>query len=160
MENAYYWERDGQLGFINLLQIKDPVLTELEAGVTAELSERTRLEASFISYSDKIDNNDLFSNIDRIPYRPEFRIPVRLSIDLIHNIYLSVFANIYGTRPNALNSLSRLPSFGVVDVTLTKDFKKFSIFATGKNILDTDHVLWENYQETGAYILLGLRAKF
>ncbi len=157
----FYWEQNTDSRLINLNEIDKIELTELQIGVTAQLNDRTRLQISFISYSDKLDSTAAVSNLDRIPYRPDFRLPVRASIKLLQGMVLTLRADIYGPRRNHLNANSRLPGFALMHASLTKDFgKKFSAILTARNLLDSEYVIWENYPETGVNVLAGLRAKF
>ena len=161
MERMHYWEQNPVTRLIDLRQIRNPELTEIQIGMIADLSTRTRLQASFVSYSDKIDKDGALPNLDRIPYRPDFRIPVRVSVQLLKDMYLGMQADINGIRRSRLNEASRLPAFGMMQATLTKDFVEIiSAFLSVNNILDSEYVIWENYQETGVTLNLGLRAKF
>jgi len=161
MERMHYWEQNPLSRLIDLREIRNPELTEIQIGMIADLSTRTRLQASFVSYSDKIDKEGALPNLDRIPYRPDFRIPVRVSVQLLKDMYLGVQADINGVRRSRLNEASRLPAFGMMQGTLSKDFGKvISAFLSVNNILDSEYVVWENYQETGVTLNLGLRAKF
>jgi len=157
----FYWEQDSVTRFINLNEINKVKLTELQLGITAQLNDRTRLQMSFISYSDKLDSVAAISNLDRIPYRPDYRLPIRASIQLLQGMILTLTADVYGPRRNHLNANSRLPGFGLMNASLTKDFgEKFSAILTVRNLLDSEYVIWENYPEMGVNVLAGLRAKF
>ncbi len=161
MERMHYWEQNPLTRLIDLRQIRNTELTEIQIGMIADLSARTRLQASFVSYSDKIDDDGALPNLDRIPYRSDFRIPVRVSIQLLKDMYLGVQADINGVRRSRLNEASRLPAFGMMQSTLSKDFgKTISTFLSVNNILDSEYVVWENYPETGVTLNLGVRAKF
>jgi hypothetical protein len=161
MDRLHYWERNSTTQLIDLHQIQDVELTEIQLGFVADLNARTRLQVSFISYSDKIAKADSLPEFDRIPYRPDFRIPVRISMQLPSDMYLGVEAEINGIRHSSLVSAGRLPAYGRVQATLTKDFNKMiSGFLSVRNLLDSKYVVWENYPETGFNLLLGLRGKF
>ena len=161
METAFYWQRDPQLNLIALQQINKPELTEMQIGFVAELSSRTRLQAAFINYSDKIESSDGLPNIGRIPYRPDFRIPIRATIQLLPDMFFTLQADIQGERPSNLNSTDKLPAYGLLHASLVKDFgEKFSAILTVRNLLDANYVIWENYPEMGVHVLFGFRAKF
>ncbi|MBN1996315.1 TonB-dependent receptor [candidate division KSB1 bacterium] len=159
-ENMFFWQADPVTQFINLYEIQDPELTEIHLGLIAQVNERTRLQAFYIGYSDKIDKEISIPEINGIPYRPDFRLPVRATIELLPDMILTVEADVYGERRSRFNSEDRLPAFGLMHVNLSKTFsEKYTALFSVRNLLDSDYVLWENYPETGVYILLGLRAK-
>ena len=160
MGKYLYWERADSLNVIDLKELIDPRLTEVEFGISAEIS-KISLDASFISYADKIPGEAPRSQSDRIPYRPDFRVPVRAAFNPTQDVHLSLSGNVFGDRPSSLNGTGRLPSFAVFDVNLSKDFSRnITATATVKNLIDKDYVIWENFPETGIYVLFGLRAKF
>jgi len=160
MEKLAYWESDANTGFFAVRTLEQPVLTQMEVGFDAELSERTRMSASFITYADRVDIQGGRTNVDQIPYRPDFRLPIRASIELLSGMTLALQADITGKRLTQLVDQSRLPAFGLLDATLSKDFGTISAVLMARNILDSDYVIWERYREMGVHILLGLRAKW
>ncbi len=159
-ENIFFWQADPLTGFIELQEIPDPELTEIQLGVVAKVNERTRLEAFYIGYSDKIDAEISIPEINGIPYRPDFRLPVRANIELLPDMMLTVEADVYGERRSRFNSEDRLPAFGLMHADVSKTFmQKYTAMLSVRNLLDADYVMWEGYPETGVFILLGLRAK-
>jgi len=161
LKTAYYWQLDPQLNLINLIQIDKPELTQSQFGVVVDLGHRTRLQAFFINYSDRIDVQDNLPEIGRIPYRPDYRIPVRATVQLLSDMFLTLQADIYGPRKKNLLSDDRLPAFALMHARLEKGIgEKFSLVVNVRNLLDANYVIWENYPEMGVHVLMGLRAKF
>ena len=161
MESAFYWQRNDSLNTIELYPLADPRFTEIALGIEANLSDRLRLDASYITYANKVAITEQLELQERIPYIPDFRIPVRSYLSFYKDLELAIFANIYGKRPAALNLTKRLPSFALVDVSLSKKIgDNVTLLGTVRNIFDTGYVLWEEFSETGVYVMIGARAKF
>ncbi len=157
---APYWQRNERDGLIDLHFLSDVQLTELQASIIYEVSPRTHLHASFISYSEKLNSTDRYPSFAALPYRPEYRLPVRLHLQLLEDMHLTLHADLLGKRHSRLNSKQRLPAFAVLQASLTKEFDHFAALVTIKNLLDTDYVIWENYPETGLTAMAGIMAKF
>ncbi len=161
MEQINYWQYNSQTGLLALNQINDVVLTEILVGGVYNLSNKTRLEASLINYTDKLTNSDFMPNFERLPYYPQYRIPVRASIELLPDFNISVEADINGERKSRINSQDTLPAYALLNISVSKTFeKRFTALFTARNLFDADYVLWENYPETGVHVLAGLRVKF
>jgi hypothetical protein len=160
MNRMYYWESEPLDQLFNLQEFNDVRLTEFQIGSSFQLTERTRLQIDFISYSDKLDSTKAVSALDRIPYRPNFRIPIRASVQLLDDMWITLDADIYGERRSNLNSSQRLPSFGLINAQITKDFGDiFSAVISVRNLLDSDYVVWENYPAMGVTVLGGVRVR-
>ena len=159
ISRMYYWQRNTQNGLFDLRPLDDVELTEIMAGFNIDINPSTQLEASIIGYSDKVDLSGPAIS-DRIPYRPTFRIPIRITLQLIEGLVLRVNGDVYGKRPSSLSSETRLPSFGLINASLSKDFSRISAIISVYNIFDSDYVMWQDYQEEGITVLGGLSAKF
>ncbi|MBD3373826.1 hypothetical protein GF406_02225 [candidate division KSB1 bacterium] len=159
ISRMYYWQRIAQNGLFDLRPLDKVQLTEIMAGFNIDINPRTQLEASIIGYSDRVELDGPALS-DRLPYRPTFRIPIRVTLQLIEGLVLRVNGDVYGKRPSSLASESRLPSFGLINASLSKDFSRISAIVSVYNIFDSDYVMWENYQEEGVTVLGGLSAKF
>jgi hypothetical protein len=160
MDVMYTWQRLSPSGLFRPMVIKDTRLTEIEAGVSTDISQKTHLQASIVGYSEKIDTESFIPSRHGLPYRPEYRIPVRLKIELLSGFFLDVHADILGERPTKLYSDDRLPSIAVLGTTLSKEYTSFSAVLTVNNVLDTRYVWWEGYLENGITVLAGLQANF
>ena len=162
LESAYYWQADSLTGLINLKSLDGAKLTEIHLGVVAQLNERTRLQVDFIEYSDTISEDDsLFSNLNRIPYRSDFRLPIRASVQLLPDMYLTVTADILGERRKNLYTTDTFPSIGLFHLDVTKDFgENVMAILSVRNLLDTKYSMWEGYPEMGVRVLGGVRARF
>ncbi len=165
MEKMYYWQADTSSGLINLNPIKDTKLTEIEIGVVAELSEKTRLQASYIDYADVIpdvkDSVQTNANLNRLPYRPDFRMPIRASIQLLPQMNLTVTADIVGERPKNIFLSSSFPTYALFHVDLKYDVNdNVTALLSVRNLLDTPYTVWEGYDEMGIVVMGGVRAQF
>ncbi|MBN1541416.1 TonB-dependent receptor, partial [candidate division KSB1 bacterium] len=160
MAEMTYWWRNDTDGLFGLQPIGDVQLTELQASVAYELSPRTRLHAGFISYSEKLLETNALAGAAGLPYRPDYRLPVRLHLQLLQEMHLTLHADVVGKRKSRLNSNSRLPAFAMLQASLTQEFNRFALILTAKNLLDTDYVIWEDYPETGTTVLGGVLMKF
>ncbi len=160
MDVMYTWQRLSPSALFRPMAIKNTRLTEIEAGVSTDISRKTHLQASIVGYSEKIDTESFVPSRHGLPYRPDYRIPVRVKIQLLSGFFLDVHADILGERPTKLYSEDRLPSIAVLGTTLSKEYKSFSAVFTVNNILDTRYVWWEGYPENGITVLAGLQAKF
>ena len=156
-----FWQSDTTFNFIHLNLLEDPQLTNMSVGFIAQPSQKTRLQAFIISYSDKIKNPGNLPNLNRIPYRPDYQIPVRLDIKLMKDLEFAVEGIFSGERVKRLDSDEKLPTYGLLHAQLTKSFgKKISVTAAVNNILDSEYEVWEGYKELGVQFLLGARAQF
>jgi hypothetical protein len=155
-----YWERNSNRGYIDLKTIEDVVLTEVKAGITLDINNWTRLETAFIGYSDKLETNNLVENMNQIPYRPQFRIPIRLNLQLLKDMHFTTIANILGERSTSLGGEKSLPAFGLLRASINKEFGHITAVLSVNNLLDSDYTIWEKYPENGITVLGGLIAKF
>ena len=161
LENAWYWQRNENTGLFELDCLDDIRFTKFELGVIAEISSKTRVQFALASYSDRLEDDDPLGTFGRFPYRPEMRIPARVSIQLLEDAYIELEADIVGKRPSRLDSLETLPSFGRMQAKLSKDFgKRFTALVIARNLLDADYAIWEGYPQMGVHVLFGVRARF
>ena len=150
---------------IDLNPIYDTKLSEIELGVIAEISDNTRLQVSFIDYSDKIssapDAMNQDANLNRMPYRPDFRIPVRASIQLLPQMNLTLTADVIGERKKSLLAEDLFPTFALFHADLNYEVNEnLNALLSVRNLLDTKYTMWEGYQEMGIVVLAGVRAHF
>lgn len=161
IDRMFYWQAHPDTRLIQLEVLQNPELTEMQIGFIADLSSKTRLQAFFISYSDKIDTTTILTKLNRIPYRPDYRLPIRASIQLLKDMSITLQADINGPRRSKYLRDNRLPAFALFNVALNKDFgAHFSGLFSVSNLLDSDYVIWEDYREMGIHLLAGLRARF
>ncbi|MBN1480774.1 hypothetical protein JXA70_10910 [candidate division KSB1 bacterium] len=163
MREMFYWQVDTTSGLFSRLPISDTKLSEVELGVVAEISKNTRLQASFIDYSDRISDNvtqGSDNTLNRLPYRPDFRIPVRASIQLLPDLNLTLTADIVGQRKKNIVTDDAFPAHGLLHIDLSYDIsKRISALLSAHNVLDTKYVVWEGYPETGIVVLGGIRVR-
>ncbi len=163
MKEMFYWQADASNGLIALNRTSDVKLGEIQIGVIAEISARTRLQVSYIEYSDKLSAEPPpgMINLNRLPYRADFRMPIRASIRLLPDLNLTLTADIVGERRKDINSDAALPAYGLFHADLGKEFgRNISALLSVKNLLDARYSIWEGYPETGIVILGGVRARF
>jgi hypothetical protein len=160
MNNMFYWQMNPHTQLVDLLSLEKPELTEIRIGMIAEVNDYTRLQVYFISYSDKLDDEDIQSTGYGIPYRPEYRIPIRAAIRLLTDMHLVLAADIIGKRRIRIDEKKTLDPYGLMQITLAKNFgRNYSALVTVRNLLDSEYERWEHYPETGVHVLLGVRAK-
>ncbi len=163
MEEMFYWQADTSNGLIALNHTNDVQLSEIQIGVIAEISAKTRLQISYIEYSDKVSAEPTSGlvNLNRLPYRADFRMPIRASIRLLPDLNLTLTADVVGKRRKNINFDATLPAYGLFHVDLSKEFGgNISALLSVKNLLDAKYSIWEGYPETGIVILGGVRARF
>ncbi len=162
METMYYWQADSTTALLGLTPLSDARLAEIQLGAVVALSDKTQLQVSYIDYSDQVPEELApASNLNQIPYRADFRLPIRASIQLLPDMNLTLSADIVGERKKQLGSKERLPSFALFHVDVSKDFgPTFTGLLTVNNLLDARYSIWQGYPETGIRVLAGVRAKF
>ncbi len=165
MDKLFYWQADTSTGLIYLNPIKDTKLTEIEIGVLAELSPKTRLQASYIEYADVVsgikDSLNTGAKLNRLPYRPDFRVPIRASIQLLPQMNLTLTADVIGKRHKELLSDATLPTFALFHLDLKYNvLDNVTALVSVRNLLDAQYSLWQGYNEMGITVLGGVRAQF
>ncbi len=161
METLYYWQADSATALIGLKPIFDARVAEIQLGAVVALSEKTQLQVTYIDYSDQVSEENVATEMNQIPYRADFRLPIRASIQLLPDMNLTLTADFVGERKKQLGSKERLPAFGLFHVDVSKDFgETLTGLLTVNNLLDASYSMWEGYPETGIQVLAGLRAKF
>lgn len=165
MKEMFYWQADTTTRLINLNSIKDTKLSEIEIGVVAELSEKTRLQASYIDYADVIpdvaDSLQIGANLSRLPYRPDFRLPIRASIQLLPQMNLTLTADVIGKRRKNITTAATFPTYALFHVDLKYNvLDNITALLSVRNLLDAKYNVWEGYDEMGIVVLGGVRAQF
>lgn len=163
MKEMFYWQSDTSTGLFSRYPIADTKLTEIELGVVAEINDNTRLQASFIDYSDRIPAKEAQgaeNTLNRLPYRPDFRIPVRAFIQLLPDMHLTLTADIIGERKKNLVTDGVFPAHGLLHADVNYDITKaVSILFSAHNVLDTKYAFWDGYPEMGIVVLGGVRVR-
>ncbi|MBN1561733.1 TonB-dependent receptor [candidate division KSB1 bacterium] len=165
MRQLFYWQSDTQTGLFRLDPVADTKLSEIELGLVAEINEKTRLQASFIDYSDRIpaaaDSASSDANLNRVPYRPDFRIPIRASIQLLPQMNLTLAADVVGARKKNISTDDTLPTYALFHADLSYEvLKNLSALLSVRNLLDAKYAVWDGYPETGIILLGGIRTRF
>ena len=163
MGDMYFWQADTLNGLLALNPIDKADLGEIQLGVTAKVSDKTHVQISYIDYSDEISGTEesSLSNLNRLPYRADFRMPVRASIQLLPELNLTLTADVVGDRKKHINQNKTLPAYGLIHADLTaKVTDNISALLSVRNLLDANYVIWENFPEMGVVILGGVRARF
>lgn len=163
MDRSFYWQSDIMDGLIHLNILKNSELTEIKLGAEIELSEKTTLQAYYIDYSDQIDSDseNLDDFLNRIPYRPDFHLPVRATIKLLPDMFFTTKIDLVGERKTHLEFYNTLPAYVSLDIDVTKGLSK-NIMAvlSVRNLFDSHYSVWEGYPEMGVALFAGLEAKF
>ena len=160
MESLPYWESEQTTQLVQLKSMQNPELTEMNFGFHAKINDQTQIQVYYIHHLDKIDKNTTLSSTDKIPYRPEYRIPVNATFKLLKGTFLMINADIYGPRASTPDSGDDLASFTLVNAGIKQNFGKFNAHISVRNLFDSEYVMWKYFPETGIYILGGISAKF
>jgi outer membrane receptor protein involved in Fe transport len=165
MKETFYWQPDTTTGLFTLYPIANTKLSEIEIGIVAELSDKTRLQASYIDYADNVpesaDTMQQNASINRLPYRPDFRLPMRASIQLLPQMNLALTADVVGKRRKTLHLKDTLPTFALFHVDVKYDVhENITALLSVRNLLDAKYSVWDGYPETGIVVLVGARARF
>jgi len=156
-----YWQRVDSTGFFNRMAAKDVRLTELQAGIDWQLGEFINLRGSLETYTAQYPSDSPFAGVYYIPYRPWVRLPMQATITLPSEFELTVDGLISEKRNVDFNSLMQLPRYGLLSATISRTFgENYTVSLTGRNLLNTNYEIWEQYTEPGIQIFLGFRAKF
>lgn len=163
MDVMYFWQADSTTGLIGLNELNDVNLSEIQIGLAVELSKKTHLHIDYIDYSDKIPvtAGETLFNLNRLPYRADFRLPIRASIQLLPQLNLTLTADILGSRKKNISTAETLPAFGLFHADMNlKIAENISALLSVRNLLDAKYVMWQGYPEMGVIIAAGLRARF
>ncbi len=162
MKEMFFWQADTSNGLLALNSAADVDLVEIQIGVTAKVSEKTHVQISYIDYSDEIsDNESALSPLNRLPYRADFRMPIRASIQLLPQLNLMLTADIFGARKRNIRSDKTLPAYGLIHANLSaRVSENVSALLSVRNLLDAKYVVWEGYPEMGIIVTAGLSARF
>lgn len=159
MKRLFYWRRDS-LGLFELVPIADPVLWQYSVGLSSDVAQWLTFNVGFIGYADEVTINGN-SVTNRLPYRPEFRIPAQAIIRLPWQVELQINTQYTGKRRAQLNGSQTLSSYFSTQSMLSKHFlTHYTAYLRFENILDDNYALWEQYPVTGFQAFLGVRAKF
>ena len=162
MDEIFYWHADTTNGLLALNPISDVDLNEIQIGATVKVSDKTHVQITYIDYANEIpgDNSGL-SNLDRLPYRADFRLPIRASIQLLPELNLTLTADVVGNRKKNIRSENTLPAYGLFHADMTaKVSTNVSAMLSVRNLLDADYTVWQGFPEMGVVVLGGLRARF
>ena len=123
------------------------------------------MQASFIDYSDSIpiqpDSLNPNADLNRLPYRPDFRLPIRASVQLLPELNLTLTADVIGERKKKIYSDETFPTYGLFHIDMKYEFhKNVTALLTVQNLLDTKYTIWEGYPEMGIVVLGGARIRF
>ncbi|MBN2413647.1 hypothetical protein JXQ31_18355 [candidate division KSB1 bacterium] len=160
MDNLTFWESDSTTQLVRLNFMQNPELTDISFGIHLRVSEQTQVQVNYIHLIDKIDKNKTLTNYDKIPYRPEYRIPVNATIELLKGTFLLIDADFYGPRMSRLDSGEDLPAFTLVNAGLKQNFGKINALVSVRNIFDSEYTLWKYFPGMGIHIIVGISAKF
>jgi len=163
MNTMFFWQADSSTGLIGLRELSDANLTEIQIGLAVELSKKTHLHIDYIEYSDDISATDgaALSSLNRLPYRADFRLPIRASIQLLPQLNLTLTADIVGSRKKNIETDAVLPAFGLFHADMSLNVaRNISALLSVRNLLDAKYVQWQGYPEMGIIVAGGLRARF
>jgi outer membrane receptor protein involved in Fe transport len=123
------------------------------------------LQASYIDYADVIpdvkDSLQAGANLSRLPYRPDFRLPIRASIQLLPQMNLTLTADVFGKRRKSLLHNATMPTYSLFHIDLKYDvLDNITALLSVRNLLDANYSVWEGYDEPGILVLGGVRAQF
>ncbi len=159
MKQLFYWSRDS-LGLFELTPIQDPILWRYHLGMTANIGQSATIDIGFIGYADAVTING--NNLtNRLPYRPQYTVPVQALFQLPWQMEFQLNAEIIGERRTQLTGNTMLNQYVLTQAMLSKHFlTHYTAYLRFRNMLDDHYALWERYPETGFQVMLGVRAKF
>jgi len=160
LDTLPFWESDSSTQLVQFKSMQNPKLTDIHFGFHAKISEKTHIQVSYIHSIDKIDKTKTLTNTDKIPYRPQYRIPVNATIELLKGTFLLLNADFYGPRVSGLDSGEDLSAFTLVNAGLKQNFGKINAHVTIRNIFDSEYALWKYFPGNGIHIIAGVSAKF
>ena len=154
-----YFERDSLGTFA--IQTADVRLGEVSLGLELSLSEVLQAEFSLQSLEDAVrQDGDLVPELD-LPYRPEMRIPAKLTYRPGKAWQIDLNLAFVGTRRTMLLSTEELPSYVNLGAGAAYRFNKtVELFLELDNLLDSNYEIWQGYREMGFNTILGARARW
>ena len=159
MAKLPFWQADSANGLIALKMLSDVEITQVELGVAADLGALGTLYAAFIDYAD--DARSGSGHLNQIPYRPDFRLPVRAALHLPAGINVTATAELVGARRKQFGSDAVLPAHFRFALDADRRFSRhITALLTVRNLFNTRYSIWENYPETGFIVMAGIRARF
>ncbi len=142
-------------GLFALLPVKDAEVTERRIGVTAKLG-RAELDVSFVDMSDDLGGR----NFNRLPYRPDYRLPMHVVVGLPGGVNLRALGELTGSRRKTLDGDAELPPYFRLDLQFGKSFGRLEASAAVQNLFNSRYAVWEKYYEPGFIITAGCRYRF
>lgn len=144
---------------LNMMVIEDVRLSESGIGATWQYNDWIRFQASFTSYSELLKHDA--PSLGKLPYRPEFHLPLRCSVQLEPGILIDLTSEINGKRAVNRVQTKKLPAYALLHLEAKKNLTKQIVAELAiYNILNTSYKTWAPFKEPGIQIMTGLVAKF
>lgn len=158
-DDVRFWFQDSTRLF-DQSYLDNLTLTEIELGTTLTFGQTSRISASFITYSDKRQEKKT-QQIDQLPYRPRYRLPVHFSFDLPMQTNLTARGTLTGPRRIDLNQPAELKTYFDLGLSLAKQIgDHFNLSLHCQNLLNDNYQIWHHFPELGTQLLLQARAQF
>jgi len=160
MDEYTFGATDDSTRLVHLYTIPDLQLMDITAGFTANISAATQIQGSVIWYYDKIEQTPAWNNMKGLPYRPNYRIPINASFEVLKGTILVLSTDIYGPRTTTLTDNEKMNAFSLVNIGIKQKFGPFYAHVTVNNLLDSDYAVWQYYPDNGIHIIGGLSVRF
>ncbi len=154
----HYWERDGATGLIGLQQTRDVSLTEFQANGEVRFDSGMTLQGELQFNSDHLQHPVLPGDDDRIPYRPDFTARAAVTLPLPWQLVLTGRLEMAGERRRGLDLAGRLPRYTLLNAGVSRNFGgRLTAGIDLDNLLNSNYVIWEGYDEPGTRIMAHIK---
>ncbi|RPH98042.1 MAG: TonB-dependent receptor [Calditrichaeota bacterium] len=163
MNSLYFWQADTTTWLITRDHLNDIEISEIELGAVIELTNSVQFYISYIDYSDQGISAGPQGEPSsyKIPYRPDFYLPIRADITLLHDLNLGIRAELWGARKKRLGGEEQLPSVFLVNIDAQKPLgQHVTALVSIHNLFNTSYSQWENYPEMRFIFSAGVRVVF
>jgi len=160
MDRLLFWQQEQTTGLFEQGRGSGS-LAEIRTSFHTQPTAKTQIRLSLAGYTDQLDESNLPTNQQRVPYRPNVKMALQGRYFPAADWTLTGEVNYWSDRASRVDSDQRLPDFALIEVSVQKKLGRFIIaWLTVQNVVDSRYVLWENYTEPGFMIHSGIRAQF
>ena len=160
IKNYSFWQKDS-LNLYGLTQLEEVSIRTFSAGLNYQASDMIKICADLIFFNDDIKNSQFPSVNNMIPYLEEYRIPIKLELNLPKKIMFHLNTTLIGPRNINLNSNDKLENFIYVSLYGEKLFSTyFTFFTLIENLTNRKYEVWQNYQEFSSRFFIGIKSKW
>ncbi len=158
--NYGFWSRDTGIGLFQLNSIDKVTLITLNFQSRFILSSHINFETGIQINVDSVDDDSLANNTN-IPYLESFRIPFNFEYKIDNSVHALLSCQWISTRYADLSNDTKLSSLSLLSLYIEKQLiKNIAVFVEGKNLLNQQYELWQDFTCMGIYFEAGLKGSW